>query len=320
MADADGELSLRLQQANHGATVSRDARHIHLASIRTELARPEVRTTTADLAATGGLKPLSQRWLLAASAAAVAILPTIVALSATSALPGDRMYSLKRVYEQAASVVDDDIRATHRVAELEAMIERRESADAILEAQMRADDEVKWLPASHQLSRSLHRLSLGWGDGDYHLDQPMEWTSEALFTASLPDGELVTVAYHAEATPGQRYELTVTGPWEVTSAPDGWQLAERSPDDDRAQFDLKVHLEGLTITSIGPEPTTDEPEPTTDGPEPTADDGTSTEVTQPPLADGGSEPAAPPSLGPPTTSPGGESVPKLVRPTTTIAD
>ena len=253
---SDDEIVRRLREANRPLTVPAEVRRRQVAAITSVLDSPAHLVPGANAAAPGTI-PLKQRWLLAASAAAIALLPTIVALSANGALPGDRMYGLKRVYEQAASVFDDDIRATNRVDELEVLIDRGDRPDLIVEARLRATEEVRWLPAGHQLKQHLERLALGWGEGSDDLEYDVDWEEGATVQSSLPDGELLTVAYAGDAAAEQRYVLTVTGRWYVISSTDGWRLSNRSatdPQDGALVFDLAVDPEGLTITSQAPPP------------------------------------------------------------------
>ena len=78
-------------------------------------------------------KPRVRRLRLLALAAALILLLPVLALAAENSVPGDFLYPIKRVVEPIVGVVDEDVEAQHRVAEVERMVDQGASADAVVD-------------------------------------------------------------------------------------------------------------------------------------------------------------------------------------------
>ena len=93
---------------------------------------------------------------VAAAVAAVAIVaPAGMALAAENAVPGDFLYPVKEVTERVRSFVDQDIRATHRVEEVERLMFLRAPGHAVARAVERAESATEQLPESGELRLRL---------------------------------------------------------------------------------------------------------------------------------------------------------------------
>ncbi len=98
--------------------------------------------------------------LAAAAAAFMVFAAPAAAIAAEGALPSEALYPVKRLTERMRSLVDDDIIAIHRVEELETLLEREASADAVVSASSDAAEAVAELEESGELMLRLERAQL----------------------------------------------------------------------------------------------------------------------------------------------------------------
>jgi hypothetical protein len=73
---------------------------------------------------------------LAIAIAALVVMIPVAGLASESALPGELLHPVKRLFEPAWSLVDDEIRGRHRIEELEVMVERQ-FAPVLIDRQVR---------------------------------------------------------------------------------------------------------------------------------------------------------------------------------------
>lgn len=92
-----------------------------------------------------------RRWTVVAVAAALLVLPAGIAVAAEGALPGDALYSVKKVTEKIRSLVDEDVVAEHRIEELEQLVATDAPAEVIAEQVDRAAIEVDRLDPKNDL-------------------------------------------------------------------------------------------------------------------------------------------------------------------------
>jgi hypothetical protein len=316
MKDGDG-LTNRVWTASQQRSIDSEVRGMHLARIRGELERPihvaPTVMTTAPVA-------MARRWRLAATAAALAVLPAIALTTASSAVPGDRLYSTKRAVERAMIVVDDDVVAANRVEELESLIRRQERPEVIAAAQQEAGEEIRWFPRDHQLTLRLSELFIGWGSEQYRLDRSVDWSEGDLFASSLPDGNLLWISRQAGTSAPDDYELSVSGPWMIEPNEHGWRISNPDSEpasDDPTAFDIEVGTDGILITSIEDPDEPEESAPTTTSSVPSSivagapSDEDPVPSSEPPATTTTLRP------GPPTTSDQGSNLTQPTRPTTT---
>lgn len=322
------DLTNRVWAASEQRSIDHEVRAMHLARIRGELERPiHVAPTVMTTAPT----PIARRWRLAATAAAFAILPVTAMTAANSALPGDRLYPTKRAVERAMIVVDDDVVASNRIEELEALIRRHDRPEVIAAAQRDADQEIRWLAADNRLATRLSELFIGWGSGQYRLDRAIDWSDGDLFISSLPDGDLLWITRQVGTNTPEQYELSVSGSWTVMRSEQGWRISNPVKDPATGKttaFDIEVGPNGILITSV--EDLSEPDQPSTriamseDDTAPPASSSvpnsaaagapTTPDSTPSPEPTSTTTPAQP---GPPTTSPQGSDLTQPTRPTTT---
>ena len=121
--------------ALYGSDLDDQVRESHLAAISGELAAvaPQPRPVRA------------RRFRMAPAAAVLAlfvVLPITGAIAAEQTVPGDLLYPVKLSLEPIVSVFRPDVQAEHRVEEVELLIEREASDDAVETAITRARDAV----------------------------------------------------------------------------------------------------------------------------------------------------------------------------------
>lgn len=122
----------------------------HLAEVNVALLQPPASTSPG--------RNLRRRRLAGALAAAALVLaPTAMAIAAEGSLPGDTLYPMKQATERIRGLIDSDLEATHRVEELEALIEREASDELVFEASDRATRAVAELDDSGNLDRRLEQ-------------------------------------------------------------------------------------------------------------------------------------------------------------------
>jgi hypothetical protein len=122
--------------------VSGDARRLHQAAID-EAVRHHVPPE--------GMVHTRRRLVAMLLVATLGLLPVGMAVAAESSLPGDPLYPIKRATEAVRSLVDSDITAEHRVAELEELVIRDAAADEIAAQVDRAQAAVDGLQHDNPL-------------------------------------------------------------------------------------------------------------------------------------------------------------------------
>lgn len=128
-------------------SIDPDTRERHLATINVALREHRA--------------PRFRRLRLMAVAAGLVLLIPVLALAAENSVPGDFLYRVKRLFEPVVEVVDEDVdedvRASHRIDELEELVDRRAPAEVIdrqlLDAREAASDR------HHKLGDRLDRLA-----------------------------------------------------------------------------------------------------------------------------------------------------------------
>lgn len=96
-----------------------------------------------------------RRRVAAVAAAVVVLAPAGMALAAEDAVPGDFLYPVKEVTERVRSFVDQGVRATHRVEEVERLMFLRAPGHAVARAVERAESATAQLPESGELRLRL---------------------------------------------------------------------------------------------------------------------------------------------------------------------
>ena len=111
-----------------------------LEAIRTEMSEGTVEAhfeaiTDALRSAAAAPRPLRRRswrrWLAGLLVGAGVLVPS-AAIASDSALPGDALYSVKKLLEPLVSILDDDVVAEHRIEEAEVLAERGGDQQTIL--------------------------------------------------------------------------------------------------------------------------------------------------------------------------------------------
>jgi hypothetical protein len=82
-----------------------------------------------------------RRWLAGLLIGAGVLVPT-AAIASDSAVPGDALYSVKKLLEPLVSILDDDVVAEHRIEEAEVLAERGGDRQIILELIDEATDAL----------------------------------------------------------------------------------------------------------------------------------------------------------------------------------
>lgn len=210
------ELTERLQAMSR-QSLSQSTRAAQLERLRTELDRPAaVSPPNTDAS--------RRSWLLAAAVAAFLAGSAAVLGAANSALPGDGLYGTKRAMEQVVGLVNSDVAAEHRVAELEALIARRAEPAVIRSSQIRLLETLASLADDHGLRERERQLVLGASSTPSRVDRVVDWDRGASFASSLPDGALVFVDRRM-ANGSYRYELSITGSWTSTGRSGRWNVS-----------------------------------------------------------------------------------------------
>jgi len=96
-----------------------------------------------------------RRRIAAAVAAIFIVAPAGMAIAAEDAVPGDVLYPVKEITERVRSYVDNDVKATHRVEEVERLVFLRAPSHAIERAVERAESATVLLPDSGELRLRL---------------------------------------------------------------------------------------------------------------------------------------------------------------------
>ncbi len=102
------------------------------------------------------------------------------------------------------------------------------------------------------MASQLHALFVGWGAEDYRLERAVDWSEGDLFTASLPDGHLLWVSRQIETETSTRFELSVSGPWEIVRSEWGWHISNPLGDPASSEdwaFDIQVGEERIIVTA-----------------------------------------------------------------------
>lgn len=96
-----------------------------------------------------------RRRIAAVVAAIFVVAPAGMALAAEDAVPGEFLYPVKVITERVRSFVDHDIKATHRVEELERLVFLRAPLHSVRRAVERAESATVQLPESGELRLRL---------------------------------------------------------------------------------------------------------------------------------------------------------------------
>jgi len=128
-----------------------DVQERHLAEVNAALLQPPASPSL-------GRNVRRRRIAGALAAAALVMAPTAMAVAAEGSLPGDALYPMKQATERIRGLIDGDLVATHRVEELEALVEREASDELVSEASDRATRAVAELDDSGDLDRRLERV------------------------------------------------------------------------------------------------------------------------------------------------------------------
>lgn len=164
-----------------------------------------------------------RRLAVAAMAAALFILPAGIAVAAEGALPGDALYSVKKITEQIRSLVDDDVVAEHRVEELEQLVAEAAPAEVIAESVERASVEVQRLEPESDLVPRFTIATDAVGDlpppaGDVVADPPpttdttVSTTTVPTSDTTVPTTDTTTPPTTVAVTPDRTTTTTVIAP------------------------------------------------------------------------------------------------------------
>ena len=96
-----------------------------------------------------------RRRLAAAVAAIFIVAPAGMAIAAEDAVPGDVLYPVKEITERVRWYVGNDVKATHRVEEVERLVFLRAPSHAVERAVERAESATVLLPDSGELRLRL---------------------------------------------------------------------------------------------------------------------------------------------------------------------
>lgn len=129
----------------------------HLAEVSTALRH-------APLPESSGRIGLRRRRGWALAAAALILAPAAIAVASEGTVPGNALYPVKQVTERIRVPLDEDIVATHRIEELERLIEQDASPDLIDETAGRAAVAVSQLDDPDELGPRLERAREGMRD------------------------------------------------------------------------------------------------------------------------------------------------------------
>ena len=149
--------------------------------------------------------------------AALVVLPTGIALAAESSVPGDVLYSVKKVTEKIRAVVDEDVVAEHRIEELKKLVAADAPTEVIADQIDRVVVEIDRLGDDHQLGsrfdqatagvaadRIVHDPPAGTAGGGAPVDTPATTT---VTTAAITDAATTTTS---TTTPPDRPVTTTT--------------------------------------------------------------------------------------------------------------
>lgn len=123
----------------------------HLAEVNAALIQPPASPSL-------GRNARRRRLAGALAAATLVLAPTAMAVAAEGSLPGEALYPMKQATERIRGLIDADLVATHRVEELEALVEREASDELVFEASERANRAVAELDDSGDLDRRLEQV------------------------------------------------------------------------------------------------------------------------------------------------------------------
>ena len=122
----------------------------HLAEVNAALIQPPASPSL-------GRNARRRRLAGALAAATLVLAPTAMAVAAEGSLPGEALYPMKQATERIRGLIDGDLVATHRVEELEALVEGEAPDELVFEASDRATRAVAELDDSGDLDRRLER-------------------------------------------------------------------------------------------------------------------------------------------------------------------
>lgn len=115
--------------------------------------------SAARLGHTGRRSTLWRVRVPALVAATMMVLPIGAAVASEGAVPGDLLYPVKLMVEPLRSVVDSDVVAHHRIAELERLMDQPAGNDRVDVAVSDARSAIDELPADHRLRDEFDRLT-----------------------------------------------------------------------------------------------------------------------------------------------------------------
>ena len=130
--------------------ISDDTRERQLAVIADAVRNPPPVRTSKRLG-------FRRRWAVAIASLTAVVAPVGTAVAAEGALPGEVLYPVKQVSEQVRAIFDDDLVATHRVEELERLLDVGADPALVAETSARAESEVASLDDPGELGPRLVR-------------------------------------------------------------------------------------------------------------------------------------------------------------------
>ncbi|MEN8233507.1 MAG: hypothetical protein ABFR89_01110 [Actinomycetota bacterium] len=129
--------------------VSDETMHRHLAEVATAIRS----APSAPLPAGFGLR----RRIAAMAAALVVFAPSAMAVAADDAVPGEMLYPVKQAAERLMGLFDSKIEATHRIEEVEQLVQRRVHRSEVTHAVQRAESATAKLTEPAELELRLVR-------------------------------------------------------------------------------------------------------------------------------------------------------------------
>ena len=130
------------------------------ATRRRQLAAISVAVRTTPPTRTLRRPGFRRRWAGAIATFAMVIGPVGTAVAAEGALPGELLYPVKQMSERMRGVFDEDLAATHRIEELEVLLDQGSEASLILEAEQRAAAAVAALADAGELDARLEQAQI----------------------------------------------------------------------------------------------------------------------------------------------------------------
>ncbi|MBT8201852.1 MAG: carboxypeptidase regulatory-like domain-containing protein [Acidimicrobiia bacterium] len=168
-----------------------------------------------------------RRFTTVAVTAALLAVPAGVAFAAEGSLPGEALYPVKKLTEAIRSVVDADIAAEHRVAELETLLASDAPAGEVAIQADRAEAEVARLGADHPLADRLEALAVDRPDRPSDADPPPIRSDDPATTTTVVDPTTTTndrpsttVADDPVSTTSTTVPTTTTAPATTTTVLD----------------------------------------------------------------------------------------------------